>query len=96
MPSAPVVEAHHMTKKAAHAEFVAQVEALPDDLIPLWWPRSQSAANSSLKQSVDSRDEARQGSDSQRSVMATPCLRSACLFVDQEYVDQSLDEVAHD
>ena len=62
----------------------------------LWGPKSRSAADSSLKQLVDSHGADPQGPDIQRSVMATPYLHSACLPVDQEYVDQSLDEVAHD
>jgi hypothetical protein len=72
---------------------VAETEQLKTDL---WGPKSRSAADSSLKQLVDSRGEDPQVPDIRRCVMATPCLHSAWLLVDQESVGQSLDEVACD
>lgn len=57
-------------------------------------PKSQSAADSSLKRLVDSHGEDPQGPDIQQSSMTTPYPHSGCLPVDLEYVDQSLDEAA--
>ena len=53
--------------------------------------KSRSAADSSLKQPVDSRGADPQGPDTQRSVMST-YLHSERLLVEPEYVGQSLDE----
>ena len=59
----------------------------------LWGLKSRSAADSSLKQPVDSRGADPQGPDIQRSVMST-YLHSECLLVEPECVGQSLDEAA--
>ena len=75
---------------AEESEMQTQIYDIGDRL---WGLKSRSAADSSLKQSVDSRGEDPQGSDTQRSVMAAD-LRSVYFPVDPEYVDQSLDEAA--
>ena len=50
----------------------------------LWGLKSRSAADSSLKQPVDSRGANPQGPDIRRCVMTTPCRHSECLPVGQE------------
>jgi len=59
---------------------------------PCGGQKSRSAADSSLKQLVDSRGEDPQVPDTRRCVMATSCLHSECLLVDPESAGQSLDE----